>query len=83
MDDEETRQREIQLEEQLIKKLRFLVDFTAAVLRQSNITLEDSQRLIRATRERVLEIFPDKGETFDLIYLPRFRRILEERFHFL
>jgi len=27
-----------------------------------------------------LELFPDKGETFDLIYGSRFRRILAERY---
>jgi hypothetical protein len=68
-------------EERRVRKLTRLVDFTAALLRQSDLALTDAQKLIAFSRERALELFPDKGQTFDLIYGPRFRRILAEKYH--
>jgi len=63
-----------------MRQLRLLVDFTAALLRQSDLTLEQAVELVGATRRRVLAMFPGTEETFDMIYASRFRRIIEERF---
>ena len=71
----------LQAEETGLKKLRRIMDFTAALLWQADLTLDEAQKLVADARERALELFPDKGETFDLIYGSRFRRILAERYH--
>jgi hypothetical protein len=68
-------------EEIKIRKLRRLVDFTAALLWQADLTLSQAQKIIADTKEKALELFPDKAETFDLIYGSRFRRILVERYN--
>lgn len=68
-------------EEQKLKRLKAIVDFTSAFLCQSDLSLNDAQKLIADARERVLDLFPDKGETFDLIYGSRFRRLLTEKYH--
>ena len=67
-------------EERRLLRLRRIMDFTAALLWQATFTLGQAQRLIADAKERALELFPDKGETFDLIYGSRFRRILAERY---
>ena len=67
-------------EELKVRRLRRLMDFTAALLRQADLTLDQAQKLVADAREWALELFPDKGDTFDLIYGARFRRILVERF---
>ena len=67
-------------EENRLRKLRIIVDLTSALLWQSDLTLSEAQRLISDAKERALELFPDKGETFDLIYGSRFRRILIEKY---
>jgi hypothetical protein len=36
--------------------------------------------VVAHAKAKALELFPDKGETFDLIYGSRFRRILVERY---
>lgn len=59
--------------------LRTIVDLTAAVLRQGNLTIPEAIELIRATKKRVLQLFPDKEEAYNLIYRPRFERIIQER----
>ena len=74
-DDEAVRAEELRL-----KRLRTLMDFTAALLRQADLTLAQAQKLVADAREKALELFPDKGETFDLIYGSRFRRILVEKY---
>ncbi len=70
-------------EERRIQELRRLVDQTAFELQQSALSYEDSRRLIEQTREKAVELFPDKGYLFDLIYRSRFYRILDENFYSL
>ncbi len=68
-------------EETRLKKLRRIMDFTAALLWQADLALSEAQELIADAKEKTLELFPDKGETFDLIYGSRLRRILAEKYH--
>jgi predicted secreted protein len=63
-----------------IQQLRDLVDQTAIRLRQGSLSYEENRRLIDKTREKVVELFPDKGDLFDLIHRARFYRILEETY---
>ena len=56
------------------------MDLASEVLRQENLTLREAQSLVAGVRRRVLELFPGKGPTFDLILKPRFDRILKEKF---
>ena len=67
-------------EERKLKKLKSIVNLTTALLWQADLTLSEAQRLVAGASERALELFPDKGETFDLIYGSRFRRILVDKF---
>jgi hypothetical protein len=68
-------------EELKLRKLRRMMDFTATLLWQADLTLNQAQKIIADAKERALELFPDKSDTFDLIYGSRFRRILAERYH--
>lgn len=70
----------LQAEELRLRRLRRMMDFTAALLWQADLTLSDAQTLIAEAKRRAMELFPDKEETFELIYGSRFRRILTERF---
>lgn len=67
-------------ENRRMRRLRILVDLTAAVLRQqAPLTEAEARSLIAATRASVLVLFPGSEHTFDLILAPRFERILRER----
>ena len=70
----------LKFEEAKVQKLRGITNLTVALLYQADLTLVDAQKLIAQTRSKALELFPDKGDTFDLIYGSRFRRILSERY---
>ncbi len=67
-------------EEKQMRRLRFIVDLTQAVLMQSDIGLRESLELMENTKKAALSLFPDKEFVYDLVYTPRFRRIIEERF---
>ncbi len=70
----------IQEEKEKTRRLRVLVDLTTSVLYQdSSLTLEEARQIVRGTEKAILEMFPDKQQTFDIVLLPRFERILRER----
>lgn len=68
-------------EEKKMRMLRFVVDMNQAVLmQQSDLTLREAFDILKNTKKAVLSLFPDKETVFDLVYSPRFRRIIRERF---
>ena len=74
------RDRLIREERKKLRRLRLLVDLTTSILYQDrNLTLEEARQMIRTTEKSILRMFPDKQETFDIVLLPRFQRILRER----
>ncbi len=72
---------EIEEENRRIRTLRLLVDFSLAYLAQTKLPLEEAQAVVEGVKKQALRLFPEKEETFDLIYLPRFRRLLREKYH--
>ena len=72
--------RAVLAEEMKLKRLRWMMDLTAALLWEADLSLSQAQKLVADAKQRALELFPDKSETFDLIYGSRFRRILVERY---
>jgi hypothetical protein len=71
---------ELLKEERKLRRLRLIVDFAMTFIATQNITHDEAIRVVEAVKRQALMLFPDKEETFDLIYLPRFRRLLNERF---
>lgn len=70
----------IEDEERRIQWLRVQVDVTRAILYQDpELDLETAREMVEELRNRVLKRFPGKEDTFDLVLLPRFDRILRER----
>jgi hypothetical protein len=68
-------------ENKLIRRLRFLVDLVFATIAQDNsMTLEEAWEHVRGLKAAAVAMFPGKDDTFDLIYLPRFSRLLGEKF---
>lgn len=68
-------------EEKRLRMLRFIVDLNQAVLmQQGDLTLREAFDILKSTRRAALNLFPGKDEVFELIYTPRFRRIIRERF---
>ncbi len=67
-------------ENRRIRELRRLVDFSLAFIAQSDIPQSHAHRVVVAVKQRAMVLFPGKEATFDLIYGPRFRRLIAEKY---
>ncbi len=76
----EAEETEIEEENRRIRTLRLLVDFSLAYLAQTKLPLEEAQAVVEGVKKQALRLFPEKEETFDLIYLPRFQRLLRDKY---
>ena len=70
---------EIRRENIKIRRVRLLVDFTCSILAQTELSAVEMLHLVENTKMRVLDLFPDKESTYNLIYKPRFERIIRQR----
>jgi hypothetical protein len=71
---------ELAEEDRRVRQLRVVVALSLGVIGQSAMSLEQAREMVAAVRETALRLFPDKALAFDLIYLPRFRRLLAARY---
>ena len=71
----------IEMEDKLIRRLRFLVNLTFATIAQDDsLTLDQAWEHVLALKGAAVAMFPGKESTFDLLYMPRFSRLLAERY---
>lgn len=74
---------EVREENRKVRRLQIVVDLVTSVLRQSDVPIEEAAAIVASTRRFALNLFPDKGETYDLIYQPRFQRLLSEKYNLM
>ncbi len=73
-------EKEVREENRKIRYLRFLVDFSILSIQQDNLFLDEAQEIVENVKRAACGLFPGKEETFELIYRPRFNRVIQERF---
>jgi len=74
-------EKEIKEEEnRKIRFLRFLVDLSLRSIQQDDLSLGEARRRVEDVKRAACNLFPGKEETFELIYRPRFERVIQERF---
>lgn len=71
---------EVREENRKIRYLRFLVDFSILSILQGDVSLEEALKVAEDVKRVACTFFPGKEETFELIYRPRFNRVIQERF---
>lgn len=69
---------EIEDERLRARRVRQIVDFTCAMIAQSQMARRDAVQLVEAARGRILELFPDGEQTYEIVCAPRFRRLVDE-----
>lgn len=74
---------EIQEENRKVRRLQIVVQLVMNLLAQSDIPVEEAAELVAQTRQFALNLFPDKEQTYDLIYQPRFQRLLREKYRMI
>ena len=69
-------QAEIDAESRLLRRLRILVYLTLDSIASGDLSAEEASGMIAATRKVALEMFPGKENAFDLLYRPKFQRLM-------
>ena len=67
-------------ENRRVKFIRFLVDFSLVSIQQEELSRDKAERVVEDVKQAACKLFPGKEETFELIYRPRFQRVIQERF---
>jgi len=73
---------EVREENRRIRFLRFLVDLSILSIQQNDLSFEEALKLVEDAKRAACNLFPGKEEVFELIYRPRFQRVIRERFGF-
>ncbi|MCL4523327.1 MAG: hypothetical protein M1453_15170 [Acidobacteria bacterium] len=71
-------QAEIDEESRRTRRLRIVVNLTLDLIGQGQLSYDEAAELVAAARRVALQLFPDKGETYDLIYAPKFQRLMRQ-----
>lgn len=69
-------QAEIDDESRRIRRLRIVVQLTLDTIADGDLPLEEAAQMVAATRSIALEMFPGKEGAFDLLYRPKFQRVM-------
>lgn len=71
-------------ESKLIRRLQMMMNMVMQVIAQdASITVEDASQMIADARAAALAMFPGKELAYDLIWRPRFQRLMRERFRLM
>ena len=72
---------ELAEEARKLRRLQVMVNMVMSVIGQDpELTIEEASELVANTRVAALAMFPGKELAYDLIYRPRFRRLMAERY---
>ena len=64
-----------------IRRLQLMMSMVMSVISQdADLTLEEASEMAANARRAALTMFPEKELAYDLIYRPRLRRLINERF---
>ncbi len=67
-------------EDRRIRQLQFVVSLALQTIAQDSVTYGEAMAVLDGTRTLALNFFPGKELAFDLIYRPRFQRLIAQRF---
>ncbi len=71
-------------EQKLVRRLQMMMNMVMQVIAQDgSLTVEDASQMIADSRRAALAMFPGKELAYDLIWRPRFQRLMRERFRIM
>ena len=72
---------QIEAERKKVRRLQFMMSMVMNVIGQNDrMPIEEASELIASARQAALTMFPGKELAYDLIYRPRFQRLLQEKY---
>lgn len=73
---------EIEAERRMVRQLQFMMSMVMNVISQdANMPVEEASELIASARKAALTMFPGKELAYDIIYRPRFQRLMAEKYN--
>lgn len=69
---------EVREESRRVRYVQFIVHLTSNVIMQGGMTRAEAEALVDAARARILDLFPGRDETYEVLYSRRFSRLLDE-----
>lgn len=69
---------EIDEESRRIRRLRIVVNLSLSLIAEGNVPYEEALNLAAAAGKLAEQLFPGKSGVFDLLYRPKFRRLINE-----
>jgi hypothetical protein len=71
-------------EAKLIRRMQMMMNMVIQVIAQdASLTIDDASQMIADARTAALAMFPGKELAYDLIWRPRFQRLMRERFRLM
>jgi hypothetical protein len=75
---------ELAAEQKLIRRLQFMMNLVLQTIAQDgSLTVDEAAQMIADARKAALAMFPGKDLAYDLIWRPRFQRLMRERFRIM
>jgi hypothetical protein len=71
-------------EQKLIRRMQMMMNMVMQVIAQDgSLTVDEASQMIADSRKAALAMFPGKELAYDLIWKPRFQRLMRERFRIM
>ena len=71
-------------EARLIRRLQLMMNLVLQTIAQDpTLSIDDASQMIADARSAALAMFPGKELAYDLIWRPRFQRLMRERFRIM
>jgi hypothetical protein len=71
-------------EQKLIRRLQLMMNLVMQTIAQdSSLSIDEASQMISDSRKAALAMFPGKELAYDLIWRPRFQRLMRERFRIM
>jgi hypothetical protein len=71
-------------EGKLIRRMQMMMNMVMQVIAQDgSLTVDEASQMIADSRKAALAMFPDKELAYELIWRPRFQRLMRERFRIM
>ena len=77
---DQSRDAAIAEESRRIRRLQLTVRLVMSVISQGSLPFDEASRMVAATRQVALNLFPGKEEAYDLLYQPRLQRLLAQKY---
>ena len=72
----------IEMERKKVRRLQWMMSMVMSTISQNDcMPVEEASELIASARKAALRMFPGKESTYDLLYRPRFQRLMQGKYN--